>query len=86
MKETPIFGMIKQFIELAIHLLENVQQVTIKPIIRANIASGALIKNDKKCHLRPLEVCDYNNTTVCHGDVEYARDEKMMASAKSTSI
>ncbi len=42
-EKLPVFGMIQRSGEVRIWMLENVQQVTIKPIILSSIAAGTLI-------------------------------------------
>ncbi len=58
-----------------VHLLANVQQATIRPIIEATVAKGTLVHTDEyDVHAR-LEAWGYRHQTVCHGRGEYARDE-----------
>jgi len=54
-------------------MLENVQQVMIKPIIKATIEVGSLIYTDEY----NLMLCrsSYEHKSVCHAQGEYARDE-----------
>ena len=56
-------------------MLANVQQVTIKPIIEAAVASDALVHTDEYSVYARLEAWSYRHKTVCHGRGEYARDE-----------
>jgi hypothetical protein len=42
-EKPPIFGMIQPSGELVIRMLENVQQETIEPLVKAAIVSGSLI-------------------------------------------
>ena len=58
-----------------IRLLENVQQKTIEPIIKALIAPGTLVNTDEYVIYEPLEAWGYGHKTVCHSAGEYARDE-----------
>src|SRR3954453_8778246 len=58
-----------------LHLLANVQQTTIQPIIAATVAKGALIHTDEDGIYARLPVWGYQHKTVCHGRGEYARDE-----------
>ena len=46
-EKPPILGIIQRGGEVAIKMLANVQQVTIKPIILARVAAGAMIHTDK---------------------------------------
>ena len=60
---------------MVIRLLANVQQATIRPVIEATVAQGALVHTDKyDVHAR-LEAWGYGHKTVCHARGEYARDE-----------
>ena len=56
-------------------MLENVQQVTIKPIIEKFVAKGTLIYTDEYNIYDRLPVWGYEHNTVCHSQGEYARDE-----------
>jgi hypothetical protein len=55
-------------------MLANVQQTTIKPIIEAGVAKGALIHTDEYDIYARLPAWGYEHKTVCHGRGEYARD------------
>jgi len=46
-EKPPIFGMLQRGGQVAIQMLANVQQVTIKPLIQSTIAPGTLIYTDK---------------------------------------
>ncbi len=56
-------------------MLANVQQATIRPIIEAGVAKGALIRTDEDGVYARLEEWGYRHKTVCHARGEYARDE-----------
>jgi transposase len=56
-------------------MLANVQQTTIKPIIEARVAKGALINTDEYGVYARLPAWGYRHKTVCHAQGEYARDE-----------
>jgi transposase len=56
-------------------MLANVQQTTIKPIIEATVAKGALINTDEYSVYARLPAWGYRHKTVCHAQGEYARDE-----------
>ena len=60
---------------MVLHLLANVQQTTIRPIIEATVAAGALIHTDEYAIYARLERWGYRHKSVCHGRGEYARDE-----------
>ncbi len=56
-------------------MLANVQQRTIKPIIKAAVTEGTLIHTDEYSIYARLPSWGYGHKTVCHGRGEYAREE-----------
>ena len=74
-EKPPIFGMIQRGGEVVIRMLENVQQRTIKPLIKATIAPGTCIYTDEYDIYGRLEQWGYAHASVCHSRGEYARDE-----------
>jgi len=58
-----------------LRMLANVQQATIKPIIKAAVTEGTLIHTDEYSIYARLPDWGYQHKTVCHGRGEYARDE-----------
>ena len=56
-------------------MLENVQQVTIEPLIKQPVVSGTLIYTDDYNSYGRLCEWGYEHTSVNHGLGEYARDE-----------
>ena len=58
-----------------IKLLENVKQVTIKPIVEAVISAGTMIYTDEYDIYARLVSWGYKHKTVNHGSGEFARDE-----------
>lgn len=74
-EKPPIFGMIQRGGEVVIHMLENVQQTTIEPIIKETILAGTLIYTDEYNIYARLEQWGYDHKTVNHSIGEYARDE-----------
>jgi transposase len=46
-EKPPILGLIQRGGQVVLHMLENVQQVTIKPIIDKFVAKGTLIYTDE---------------------------------------
>lgn len=58
-----------------IWMLENVQQVTIKPLIQATIAPDTLVYTDEYDIYSRLEEWGYDHESVCHSAGEYARDD-----------
>ncbi len=61
--------------DLVIRMLENVQQTTIEPIIKATVVTGTLIFTDEYTIYSRLESWGFEHKTVCHSAGEYARDE-----------
>jgi transposase len=60
---------------VVLHMLANVQQMTIKPIIEASVSQGSLIHTDEYDIYARLPLWGYQHKTVCHAHGEYARDE-----------
>src|SRR5215207_11707642 len=58
-----------------LHLLANVQQATIKPLVLAGVASGSLINTDEYAIYSRLLEGGFGHKAVNHGRGEYARDE-----------
>jgi transposase len=56
-------------------MLPNVRQATIRPVIEATVAEGALVHTDEYDVYARLEGWGYGHKTVCHARGEYARDE-----------
>jgi len=71
----PILGLIQRGGQVVLHMLSNVQQATIKPIISDAVAPGTLIHTDEYDIYARLPVWGYGHKTVCHARNEYARDE-----------
>lgn len=67
--------MIERGGNVVIRMLENVQRLTIEPIIKATIAQGATVYTDEYAIYKALEQWGYEHETVCHGTGEYARDD-----------
>ena len=67
--------MIQRGGDVVIEMLANVQQVTIKPIIKATVAPGTMVYTDVYSIYNSLETWGYAHKTVCHSKGEYARDE-----------
>jgi len=45
----PILGLIQRGGQVILHMLANVQQVTIKPVITAAVVPGTLVHTDEYC-------------------------------------
>ena len=73
-EKPPILGLIQRGGEIVLHMLANVQQATIHPIIEKTIAKGTLIHTDEYDIYARLENWGYGHKTVCHAHGEYARD------------
>ncbi len=54
-EKPPVFGMIQRGGEVVINLLNNVQKVTIKPIIEKIVKKGSLIYTDEYAIYNSLE-------------------------------
>jgi len=67
--------MIERGGKVVIRMLENVQQLTIEPIIKATIGKGATVYTDEYGIYNVLASWGYKHQTVCHGAGEYARDD-----------
>jgi len=67
--------MIQRGGEVLMHMVENVQQVTIKPLITSMISPGSCIYTDEYDIYARLEQWGYTHRHVCHGAGEYARDD-----------
>ena len=67
--------MIERGGNVVIRMLENVQRLTIEPIIKATIAQGATVYTDEYAIYKALKQWGYKHDTVCHGTGEYARDD-----------
>lgn len=74
-EKPPIFGMIQRCGQVVIRMLENVQQVTIEPLIKATVLSGSLIYTDEYNIYSRLTQWGYEHNSVNHGIGEYARDD-----------
>lgn len=74
-EKPPIFGMLQRTGEVVIHMLANVQQATIAPLVQATIAPGSTVYTDEYDIYDRLSEWGYVHRTVCHGAGEYARDD-----------
>ncbi len=74
-EKPPIFGMVQRSGQVIIRMLSNVQQKTIKPVIEAAVAKGALIFTDEYNIYARLKEWGYAHKTVNHSQGEYARDD-----------
>jgi transposase len=60
---------------MVIRMLENVQQATINPILRALITPGTRVYTDEYDIYHRLPEWGFDHRTVCHSQGEYARDD-----------
>ncbi len=67
--------MIQRGGDVVIRMLENVQHMTIKPLIQATIAPGACVYTDEYDIYARLPQWGFIHRTVCHAAGEFARDE-----------
>jgi len=75
-KEKPaILGLIQRGGEVALRMLETVQQKTIAPVIRTIVTKGTRFYTDEYDIDARLPTRGYDHHTVCHSRGEYARDE-----------
>src|SRR5215217_3286006 len=74
-EKPPILGLLQRGGEVVVRMLANVQRTTIRPIIDASVAKGALVHTDEYDVYARLQDWGYGHKTVCHGRGEYARDE-----------
>jgi transposase len=58
-----------------LHMLANVRQTTIQPVLEATVAEGTLVDTDEYASYARLPAWGYRHATVCHARGEYARDE-----------
>src|SRR3954454_745936 len=71
----PILGLLQRGGEVVVRMLADVRQRTIRPVIEATVAQGALVHTDEYGVYARLEDWGYGHKTVCHARGEYARDE-----------
>lgn len=74
-EKPPIFGMIERGGEVRIVMLENVQQQTLRPLIKETIEPGTVVNTDEYVIYAALPQWGYVRKSVCHSQGEYARDE-----------
>jgi transposase-like protein len=74
-EKPPVLGMIQRGGEVVLHLLANVQQTTIQPILEQTIQLGSLIFTDEYDIYARLERWGFQHKTVNHAAGEYARDD-----------
>ena len=60
----PILGLIQRGGQVVLHMLANVQQRTIKPVITAAVVPGALVHTDEYSICARLPAWGYGHKTV----------------------
>lgn len=74
-EKPPIFGLLQRDGDVAIQMLSNVQQATIRPILMNTVKPGSRLYTDEYDIYRRLTDWGYEHKTVNHSQGEYARDE-----------
>ena len=74
-EKPPILGLVERGGQAVFRVLANVQQTTIKPIIKKVVKQGSLFYTDEYNIYERLTEWGYEHKTVCHSNGEYARDE-----------
>jgi transposase len=67
--------MIQRGGQVVIRMLENVQQVTIGPLLKRVITSGTVIYTDEYDIYSRLQEWGYTHHSICHSTGEFARDD-----------
>jgi transposase-like protein len=67
--------MIQRGGQVVIRMLENVQQVTIGPLLKRVITSGTVIYTDEYDIYSRLQQWGYTHHSICHSAGEFARDD-----------
>ena len=68
-------GMMQRGGQVVIHLLANVKQKTIEPLIKDTIVPGTLVYTDEYSIYARLQSWGYGHKSVNHGRGEFARDD-----------
>src|SRR5215207_9941325 len=74
-EKPPILGLVRRGGEVVVRMLADVRQATIRPVIEASVAKGALVHTDEYDVYARLKDWSYGHQTVCHARGEYARDD-----------
>src|ERR671926_432704 len=74
-EKPPVLGLIQRGGAVILHMLPNVRQATIKPLITQAVAPGTLIHTDEYDIYARLPAWGYGHKTVCHAHGEYAPDD-----------
>lgn len=74
-EKPPVLGMLQRGGDVVIHMVPNVQHVTIQPLIKETIAPGSLIYTDEYDIYDALPAWGYGHKSVNHAAGEFERDE-----------
>ena len=74
-EKPPVLGLMQRGGEVVIHMLENVQQKTIEPIINRVVAKGSTFYTDEYTIYDRVTEWGYDHHPVNHSQAEYARDD-----------
>jgi transposase len=74
-EKNPVLGFVQRDGLVKLQVLDNVQQKTIEPIMKASIVAGTLIYTDEYNIYDKVAHWGYRHKTVNHQAGEYARDE-----------
>lgn len=74
MEKPPIFGMIQWSGEVVLHMLADVKQKAVGPLMKATIAPGSTVYTDEQDIYHRLPEWGYPQHTVCNAAGEFARD------------
>ena len=69
-EKPPILGLIERGGQVILHMLPNVQQKTIKPIIENVVTKGSQLYTDEYDIYDRLPIWGYKHKTVCHSKGE----------------
>lgn len=74
-EKPPILGLFQRSGDVAIQMLPNVQQATIRPVLTSRVKPGSRLITDEYDIYNPVTAWGYAHKTVNHSQGEYARDE-----------
>lgn len=74
-EKNPVLGFVQRGGLVKLQVLDNVQQKTIEPMMKASIVAGTLIYTDEYNIYHKVAQWGYAHKRVNHGAGEYARDE-----------
>ncbi len=71
--KTVVFGMLQRDGDLMTHVVPNVKQSTLLPLIVQNIEQGTMIHTDEAQQYAPLNIFGFKHESVQHRSKEYTR-------------